>query len=128
MQTNKAELDYPLILINEYATGKHFQKYFNILDDERQKKVVKALKTIPYNIPEHNSFLWDKGFKDIPMDHKELYYYNTGGFIEYFKSREPKAQKSILKDIIDYDYINDTVAKWLEENERDLLREVSMDG
>ena len=57
-----------------------------------------------------------------------LYEDDADEFIEYFKIRSPQEKKIIIKGIMDCDYTNKPVAKWLDENELDLIREVSMDG
>ncbi len=128
LRANRAEMNYIPILIKEYAKGEHFMEYFECLDSEQQKKTVIELKSIPNNKPKYNQFLWEKGFKGVTLDHKELYYSDSDGFIDYFKSKELKTKKAIFKDIMNCDYTNKQVTAWLEKNEHDLMLEVSMDG
>ena len=127
LRANSAEMDYIPILTKEYAKGKHFMEYFECLDTEQQKKIIIELKAIPNNNLKYNEFLWEKGFKEVTLNHKELYYSNNEEFIDYFKSKELKTKKAIFKDIMNYDYTNKHVAAWLEKNEHDLMLEVSMD-
>ena len=118
------------ILTNEYTKDKqsHFQEYFDCLREYKQKEVVKYLSCAKERNLSHDSFLWSKGFKEIKLDYMQIYKENTDNFIEYFKSRKPDDKKTILKDIMNYDYTNKAAADWLNENEIELLREVSMDG
>ena len=120
-------LDYLKIMTDEYSKDKYFQEYFDSLGGEQQQKVVRCLQAAEQerNIA-HDSFLWSKGFNEISLDYMQLYKKDASEFIEYFSSKQPKEKKIILKDIMGCDYTNKEVAEWLDENELDLLREVSM--
>ena len=116
------------ILYTAYCEEKHFPKYFGIADIDAQKQAVNALRSIKIRNPYYDLFLWDKGFKNVNLNHMHLYKKDTDLFIDYFGSRAESEKKTILKDIMACDYTNNQVAKWLEDNEVDLMREVSMDG
>ena len=127
---NNEVKDYFEILKNEYAKGKsfHFQEYFDCLDDDRQKRVVKYLTTVRERDLSHDYFLESRGFKEIKLDYMQIYKENADNFIEYFKSKKQDDKKTILKSIMNCDYTNKAVADWLDENELELVREVSMNG
>ena len=95
---------------------------------DAQRQTVNALRSIKIRNPYYDLFLWDKGFKNVNLNHMHLYKKDTDLFIDYFGSRAESEKKKILKDIMACDYTNNQVAKWLEDNEVDLMREVSMDG
>ena len=116
------------ILTNEYAKGKYFQEYFNSLQNYQQRDIAKCLARVQNRNFSNDSFLWSKGFKEINLDYMEFYKNDSQRFIDYFKRRNPPNKRIILNCIMDCNYTNKQVAEWLEENEVDLLREVSMDG
>ena len=128
LKSHAGEIDYISILGNEYNKGRHFPEYFNCLDDLQQQRVARCLKNTPERNIANDSFLWSKGFKEISRDYMDIYKKDADEFIEYFKSKKPDDKKTILKDIITCDYTNKAAANWLDENETELLREVSMDG
>ena len=128
LNNHAGEIDYISILGEEYNKSRHFPEYFNCLDDLQQEKVARCLKALPERNIANDSFLWSRGFKEINRDYMQIYKENSDKFIEYFKSRKPDDKKTILKGIMNCDYTNKTVANWLDENEIDLVREVSMDG
>jgi len=128
LKSHAGEIDYISILGDEYSKDRHFPEYFNCLDDLQQERVARSLKDTPERNIINDSFLWSKGFKEIPRDYMNLYKKDADEFIEYFKSRKQDDKKTILKDIMNCDYTNKTATKWLHENELELVREVSMDG
>ena len=112
----------------EYTEGKYFTEYFDCLCNEQQQKVVCCLKLLPEKNLANDSFLWSKGFKEVTLDYMDIYQNDADKFIDYFKSRAPGEKKTILKDIMGCDYNNKPIADWLDENELELMRKVSMDG
>lgn len=116
------------VLSKEYSEGKHFQEYFDVLDKEAQENFVESLKILSDRRPLHDSFLWSKGFKDVNLDYLVFYRENTEGFIEYFNKSNFEEKKTILKDIMSSDFINEDVVKWLNEHEAELIREVGLNG
>ena len=128
LKSHAGEIDYISILGDEYSKGRHFPEYFNCLDELQQQRVARCLKDVPERNIINDSFLWSKGFKEIPKDYMNLYKKDADEFIEYFKSKKQDDKKTILKDIMNCDYTNKTATKWLHENEIELVREVSMDG
>ena len=125
---NSKVRDYHEILTNEYVKGKSFQEYFDCLDNDCQQKVAKYLTNVKERNLSHDSFLWSKGFKETKLDYMQDYKENANNFIKYFKTKNHEDKKTILKDIMNCDYTNKAVADWLNENEIELLRKVSMDG
>ena len=113
------------VLLKEYSKGKHFQEYFSSLKKEVQNEVVGILKNIPRN-PLYDHFLWYKGFKDFKLDIRILYKESSGDFIKYFKDKNVEEKKVILKDIMDYEFTNEKVAKFLNKKYLDLVREVGL--
>jgi len=128
LKNHAGEINYISILGNEYNKSRHFPEYFNCLDDLQQQRVARCLKDVPERNLANDSFLWSKGFKEIPKDYMKLYKTDADEFINYFKSKKQDDKKTILKDIMNCDYTNKTATKWLHENEIELVREVSMDG
>ena len=118
-------MDYPEVMANEYAGGRHFKDYFMCLNNAQQHNVVNGMKNAPERDLTNDSFLWSKGFREINRNYMDLYKKDADEFIEYFKSKKQDDKKTILKDIMDCDYTNKAVAKWLHENEIALLRESS---
>ena len=116
------------ILRNEYLKGKTFARYFNAVNEKAQKETIKSLKSIQNRNLDYDLFLWNKGFKEVNLDYMNIYKKDSQEFIKYFKSRKPDDKKTILKGIMNCDYTNEDVANWMNENEIELLREVSMDG
>ena len=116
------------ILYNKYLDGKNFREYFKIVNKEAQNQAFNALRQVQERNLSYDSFLWDKGFKEVNLDYIQIYKENADNFIEYFKSKKQDDKKTILKDIMNCDYTNKAVADWLDENEIELVREVSMDG
>lgn len=119
-------LDYVKVLTDEYFKGKNFQEYFDCLDSERQKKVIKALEFKKADNSIYNSFLWSKGFKTIGLDHLRLYKDDTKGFIEYFNNKSAEERKVIIQDLLKSDVTNEEVVNWLTKNYMDLVREVGL--
>jgi len=128
LKSHAGEIDYISILGDEYSKGRYFPEYFNCLDDLQQERVARCLKDVPERNLANDSFLWSKGFKEIPKDYMKLYKKDADEFIEYFKSKKQDDKKTILKDIMNCDYTNKTATKWLHENELDLVRETSFLG
>ena len=116
------------ILYNKYTQGDNFQRYFNAINETAQKETLRILKSIRERNPVYDQFLWDKGFKEVNLDYIQIYKENANNFIEYFKSKKQDDKKTILKSIMNCDYTNKAVVDWLDENEIELVREVSMDG
>lgn len=121
-------IDYVEILIREYSEGKYFQNYFNCLDSGNKKLVFDNLKNIKNRNPIHDSFLWANGFKELNLDHLELYKNNAKNFIDYFTNRNLEEKKVILKDIMNSDFTNEEIIKWLNDTHLDLVREVGFNG
>lgn len=119
-------IDYLDIMEKEYNQGRHFQKYFECFDEEEQKAIVLYLVDTEKRNLAYDSILWSKGFKEVSLDYMDLYQNNADGFIKYFGSKTPKEKKIILRDIMDCDFTNKAVTGWLDINELDLIREVSM--
>ncbi len=128
LKHHAGEIDYISILGDEYNKSRHFPEYFNCLNDLQQQRVVRCLKALPERNLTNDSFLWSKGFKEVNLDYMNLYKNDAEEFAEYFSSRNKEDKKIILKDIINCDYTNKYAADWLNKNELDLVREVSMDG
>lgn len=116
------------VLGKEYSEGKYFQEYFEVLEKENQGRVVASLKSLPNKKPVYDSFLWSKGFQNIELDYISMYKDDAKGFIEYFKKKSIEEKKTILKDVMNCDSINEEVADWLTQNEVDILREVGFNG
>lgn len=116
------------VLSKEYAENGPFREYFDVLSQEMQDNVFKAVKNTPKRNTVCDSFLWSKGFKELKLNHVELYKSDSKGFIEYFPDKSIEEKKVILKDIMECDSINEEVVKWLNENCLDLLREVGFNG
>ncbi len=121
-------IDYPEIMADEYAKGRHFQDYFMCLNNAQQQNFVRSMKNASERNLANDSFLWSQGFKEVNLDYMNMYKKDSQKFIEYFKSKEQEDKKIILKDIMNCDYTNKDAADWLNKNELDLVREVSMDG
>ncbi|MBM3199798.1 hypothetical protein FJZ53_02585 [Candidatus Woesearchaeota archaeon] len=121
-------LDQELIMLKEYSNGKHFKEYFGLLDAGKQKDVSRLVKNAEVQSQDINHFLWMMGSKDIRLDYLKLYKEDAEEFIEYFNERRSEEKKVILKDVMEYDFINDKVTEWLNEHEADLIREVGFDG
>jgi hypothetical protein len=117
-------IDYVEILTREYSNGKYFQDYFNCLESGNKKRVFDNLKNIKKRSPINDSFLWANGFKELKLDHLELYKNSAKNFIDYFNNRNLEEKKVILKDIMSYDFANEEIIKWLNETHLDLVREV----
>lgn len=118
------QIDYVRVMAKEYAQGNNFEEYFDFLDDKRKKHVALALKTISEKKPVYDSFLWSKGFKDLSLNHLELYKNDSEGFIEYFACKTLGEKKVILKDIMECEFTNEKAIDWLNQHEHDLIREV----
>ena len=116
------------ILYAAYCEEKHFPQYFGIADMFAQKQAVNALRSIKIRNPDYDHFLWDNGFKDVNLNHMQLYKNDTGVFIDYFSSRTEPEKKTILNEIMTCDFSNKQADSWLHENELELIRTVSMDG
>lgn len=116
------------VLSKEYSNGQHFQAYFEVLGKELQDKVIESLKFLSDKKPVYDSFLWSKGFNDINLDHVDMYKKDANIFIDYFSKRSVQEKKTILKDIMGCDFVNEKVADWLNQNEPDLIREVGLNG
>jgi len=121
-------VDYIEILTREYSGGKHFQDYFKCLDSGYQKQIFNSLTNVKERNLINDSFLWENGFKEVRLDHIELYKDNASKFIEYFKNRSLEEKKMILKDIMGYESTNEEVVRWLNENCLDIIREVGLNG
>ena len=115
------------VLSKEYSQGKYFQEYFSVLKKESQKEFVNSLKSLPKN-PAHDHFLWAEGFKDFSFDLRRIYKEDADYFIKYFKSQDLKGKKTLLKDIMDCEFTNEKVVKFLNKKYLDLVREVSFNG
>ncbi len=115
------------VLLKEYSKGKYFQEYFSNLKKDAQKEVISVLKNTLRN-PLYDHFLWSKGFEDFNLDLRTLYKEDSEGFIKYFKGKNVEEKKSILKDIMDYEFTNEKVAKFLNKKYLDLIREVGLNG
>lgn len=121
-------VDYVEILLREYSNGKYFQDYFGCLGSDNKRKVFDSLKSVKERSPIHDSFLWYAGFKELHLDHLELYKSDTKKFIDYFNNRSREEKKVMIKDIMSYDSTNDEAIEWLNKNYLDLIREVGMNG
>lgn len=121
-------LDVKTILLKEFKQGKHFKEYFELLEEGKQKEIVKLINQSGLQNSDYNSFLWLKGFKDVSLDYLKLYKGDSGRFIEYFTNRILEEKKVILKDLLECDFINDEIVEWLNQNETELVREVGFNG
>ncbi|MDP2906431.1 MAG: hypothetical protein Q8O03_00675 [Nanoarchaeota archaeon] len=128
LKLHSDQIDYIRVMVKEYVSGDNFGKYFECLDGERQKRVVHSLSTISEKRPIYDSFLWSKGFKNLSLNHLELYKNDSKGFIEYFTRKTLEEKKAILKDVMDCEFTNEGAIDWLNENEQDLIREVGFNG
>ncbi|MDP2906430.1 MAG: hypothetical protein Q8O03_00670 [Nanoarchaeota archaeon] len=120
--------DFVEILTKEYSNGKYFEEYFNCLDKGNKKTVFDNLKNIQERKPVNDSFLWSQGFKELQLNYLEMYKDNTKDFIDYFSNKNLEEKKIILKDIMNCEFTNEEVVKWLNENYLDLVREVGFNG
>ena len=127
LQTMKNSNVKAQILYEAYCEEKHFPEYFNIASMDAQEQAVNALQSIKTRNQYYDNCLWDRGFKNVNLNHKQLYKKDSDLFIDYFSSRTEPEKKTIITDIMNCDYTNKQVAKWLEKNEVNLLRKVSMD-
>lgn len=121
-------LDTYTIMLKEYQQGKFFKDFFEILNDSQQKMIVNVINQSNVQNQDYNHYLWMKGSKEIRLDYLKLYKEDSEGFISYYEDRHMEEKKVILKDIMECDFINDKVTEWLNQNESDLIREVSFDG
>lgn len=64
--------------------------------------------------------------KQEKLDCLRMYKEDAEGFINYFNSKPAEEKKAILGDVMGYDFTNAKVAKWLNENYLDLVREVGL--
>lgn len=126
---NSLNLDFVVnALSKEYAENGNFCEYFDVLDKEAQERVVNTVKNFSNKNTICDSFLWSKGFKDLSLNHLELYKNDSKGFIEYFTRKTLEEKKAILKDVMDCEFTNEGAIDWLNENEQDLIREVGFNG
>lgn len=126
---NSLNLDFIVnVLSKEYAENSNFCEYFDVLDKKVQERVVDTVKTFSKKNTICDSFLWSKGFKDLILNHVELYKNDSKGFIEYFPRRSTEEKKVIMKDVMECELMNEEVIKWLNENYLDLVREVGLNG
>lgn len=122
-------LDYTGIMLREYSSGKYFEEYWPCLGPKKQAKVISSIKGVKERRLDHDSFLWAQGFKDVTLDHLNLYKDDARNFIEYFCNRASiEDKKTIIRDIMNCDFTNEEVIKWLNDNETDLVREVGLNG
>ena len=128
IRENCHKVDYIEVLVKEYSNGKHFKDYFNCLRRYDQTILLDSLKNVKERSPVNDSFLWSQGFKELQLDHLELYKGNNQGFTDYFLNRKVDEQKVILNDIMGCDFVNEEVIKWLNENYSELIREVGFNG
>ncbi len=130
MEVNKAvlkslnDVDSCRILQKEYSNGKHFEDYFQVLNDETKKKVVENIKALPNQNKFLNSWLFNQGFH-LDIDYLELYRKDTQGFINYFKRSDQHVQELIISDLFNCEDANKEVIEFLEKNYSSLLRDVS---
>lgn len=117
-------VDFVEILTREYSDGRYFKEYFSCLDNSCKGMIVDNLKNVKERNPISDSFMWANGFKELKLDHLELYKNNTKGFTDYFNNRNVEERKTIVKDIMNCEVTNEEVIKWLNENHLDLIREV----
>ncbi len=117
-------LDMDIILLREFQ-GKHFKEYFEVLNAENQKRIVWKIKNSGMENTANNSFLWSEGFKEVNLDHMNLYMEDADGFIEYFQTKNPEEKKIIIRDVLACDHTNSNIENWLNENEIELIREAS---
>lgn len=64
--------------------------------------------------------------KQEKLDCLRMYKEDAEGFINYFNGKPAEGKKAILEDVMGYDFTNVKVAKWLNENYLDLVREVGL--
>ena len=117
-------LDKDVILLREFQ-GKHFKGYFEVLNENDQKRIAGIIKNSGMKNTANNSFLWSKGFKEVNLDYINIYKEDSDGFIEYFKTQDEEEKKIILKGIMNCAHTNKVVTDWLHKNEIDLVREAS---
>lgn len=122
-------IDYPSILAEEYTSGNNFKEYWSCLSEDSKSETVRHLSNV---VKQRNlvldSFLWHEGFKDIKLDHMSFYREDAEDFISYFRSRGLEERKTIIKDLLGSDFVNEEVIRWLNENEPGLIREVGLNG
>ena len=118
------KLDTDIILLKEFQ-GKHFKKYFDALADKDKKRVVRMIKSSGMEDTENSSFLWSKGFKEVDLDHMDLYKKDTDEFIKYFQGKTAQEKRIIIKDAMACGTPNKDIEDWLAKNEIELVREAS---
>lgn len=122
-------IDYPSILTQEYTSGSNFQEYFSCLSKDNKAETARHLSSV---VKQRNlildSFLWHEGFKEVNLDHMSLYKEDAKNFIRYYNSKSLEERKTIIKDLLGSDLVNEEVVSWLNENEPVLIREVGLNG
>ncbi|MDP2908812.1 MAG: hypothetical protein Q8N77_03315 [Nanoarchaeota archaeon] len=122
-------IDYPSILAQEYTSGSNFQEYFSCLSEDNKAETARHLSNVA---KQRNlildSFLWHEGFKEINLDYMSLYREDAKNFIRYYSSKSLEERKTIIKDLLGSDFVNEEVISWLNENEQVLVREVGLNG
>lgn len=61
----------------------------------------------------------------LKIDYVSVYKNDAEKFLKYFKLLNKEEKKDALQKIMECEYDNEKVNKWLNENEADLLREIS---
>ena len=57
----------------------------------------------------------------LKIDYVSIYKDDAEKFLKYFKLLDKEEKKDVLKEILDCEYINEELTKWLSEHETDLL-------
>ncbi|MBM3199621.1 hypothetical protein FJZ53_01700 [Candidatus Woesearchaeota archaeon] len=60
-------------------------------------------------------------------DYLTLYEKNPKRFIKYFKEQSCANKKKILKELLEYDVVNEKVVSYLDKHESKLVREVGLE-
>jgi len=118
------KVDFCRILLEKYSKGRHFQEYFQVLDEEKQKLIVDKLKDLPEQNKFLNSWLFNQGFI-LELDYLDFYMNYSEKFIKYFSKSTQDVQELIVSDIFSCGHINQEVIDFLEKDYPDLLRDMA---
>lgn len=124
LSMENTNLDHTKILIEEYNQGGYFQECFSVLDKERQKKVVEKIKNLSKQDMFLNSWLFNEGFT-LELNYIRLYKEDTEKFIHYFKRSSSEIQELIVSDLLNCEFTNPEVIRFLEEEYSSLLRDIT---
>jgi len=119
-----SNIDFCKILIKEYSEGEQFKDYFSVLESWKQRKVIEKIKELPKQDKFLNSWLFQQGFT-FELDYIELYKEDAQNFIAYFNRSSPELKELIVSDLLNCEFTNPEVIKFLEEKHSNLLRDTN---